>query len=105
MQIATGSLSFSKAKDAGPRTANTTIVFPQNVKILQAVACLTGFSAEYSDNDGKEFGKLVVELSCTTKENTVNVVGTYGLRDSGSEYDTDYQGTIYFAVLANEAPT
>ncbi len=103
MQIRIGILSFPKAKDIGPRTSSTTVVFDQDKRIVTATACLTGFSAEYSDFDGKEFGKLVAQLQCTILENTVTVVGTYGLRDSGERYDTNYQGTLYFVVIAEEA--
>jgi len=98
MQIRSGQLDFSKAKDTGPRTANTTVVFDKPVR--EAAACLTGFMSEYSDLDGKEFGKLTVQLASSITQNTVTVTATYGLRDSGERYDTNYNGSITFAVLA-----
>jgi hypothetical protein len=104
MQVRTGSLSFAKAKDIGPRTSSATVVFEQNRRISQAVACLTGFSSEFSDGDGHQFGKLDVQLTNTVFENTVTVTATYGLRDNGESYDNNYQGTVYYAVLADELP-
>jgi hypothetical protein len=98
MQIQFGQLDFSKAKDTGPRTANTTVVFEKDV--LEAAACLTGFISEFSDLDGKEFGKLSVDLSRSIDKNTVTVTATYGLRDAGERYDVNYGGRITFAVIA-----
>lgn len=102
MQIRNGKLDFSKAKDTGPRTANTTVVFDRPVR--EAAACLTGFISEYSDLDGHEFGKQTVELSSSITQNTVTVTATYGLRDAGERYDQNYGGSITFAVIAELQP-
>jgi hypothetical protein len=98
MQIKNGKLEFSKAKNTGPRTASTKVVFDNSVR--EAAACLTGFISEYSDLDGHEFGKQTVELSSSVFQNTVTVTATYGLRDGGEQYDQNYGGTISFAVIA-----
>jgi hypothetical protein len=98
MQIRTATLSFGKAKDIGPRTANVTLVFDRPVR--EAAACLTGFMSEYSDLDGHEFGKQTVELSSSINQNTVTVTATYGLRDAGERYDQNYGGSVNVAVLA-----
>lgn len=102
MQIRTGTLNFSKAKDEGPRTANITVVFDRSVR--EAAACLTGFISEYSDLNAHEFGKLTVQLSSSINQNTVTVTATYGLRDSGERYDQNYGGSVSFAVMAELDP-
>lgn len=98
MQIRNGKLDFSKAKNTGPRTAKATVEFDGPVR--EAAACLTGFTSEYSDLDGHEFGKQTVELSSSVFQNTVTVTATYGLRDAGEQYDQNYGGTIAFVVMA-----
>ena len=98
MQIQYRRFDFPPAKDTGPRTSSTTVVF--DLPVQAATACLTGFTAEYSDNDAHEFGKLTVELSSSIDKNTVTVTATYGLRDSGESYDQEYSGSISCAVIA-----
>ena len=98
MQIRNDSLSFGPLSGSGPRTAFTDITFSGS--LAQASAILTGMNVEYSPNGGDHhLGNLDVRLSSAINGSTVRVTASFGLRDWSGNWDDNYQGQIFFAVI------
>jgi hypothetical protein len=99
MQIATGSITFSPVSGLGPRTATQDVTFAAPVTV--ATAILTGMNVEYSHHDDHHLGNLQVGVSGAPLDSqTVRVTATYGLRDWSGNWDDDYAGQVFFAVIA-----
>jgi hypothetical protein len=99
LQIANGSITFSPLKGLGPRTATQDVTFPN--PITTATAILTGMDVEFSHNDDHHLGNLQVGITGTLLDpQTVRVTATYGLRDWSGNWDDDYDGQVFFAVIA-----
>src|SRR5215208_7895429 len=98
MEIRSGTLSFPKARDIGPRVGQTVFNFTNPVR--QAVAVLKGTSFGFSPRDDHHLGMVNARLSTSIDDDVVTVEGTFGVRDWSGEYDDDYEGTIQFLLLA-----
>jgi len=99
MEIANGSIMFSPMSGLGPRTATQDVSFSS--PITTAVTILTGMNVEFSHGDDHNLGNLQVGVIGTQIDpTTVRVTATYGLRDWSGNWDDDYDGTVFFAVVA-----
>jgi hypothetical protein len=98
MEVRTGTLSFLRARDIGPRTEPMTFNFSNPVR--QAVAGLAGTNFGFSPRDDHHLGLVNVRLSTSINNDVVTVEGTFGVRDWSGEYDDDYEGSIQFVLLA-----
>ena len=81
--------------------ATTSVTFPSAV--TQATAILTGFIAEFSNGDDHHLGQLDIQVlvppgGVNGTNVTVNV--TFGLRDWSGNWDDQYDGQIFFSVIA-----
>ncbi len=98
MEVRTGTLSFLRARDIGPRTEPMTFNFSNPVR--QAVAGLVGTNFGFSPRDDHHLGLVNVRLSTSINNDVVTVEGTFGVRDWSGEYDDDYEGSIQFVLMA-----
>jgi hypothetical protein len=95
MQVQQASLAFGPVSGSGPQVQSTTVSFTSPV--TQAVAILTGFTAEYSGNNDHHLGQLDVRVVVPAggiTGATVAVQVTYGLRDSDTNFDDEYDGQV-----------
>lgn len=100
MQVLPGSVAFGPVSGSGPQVQSTTVTFPSPV--TQAAAILTGFTAEYSGNNDHHLGQLDVQVIVPPggiTGATVTVQVTYGLRDSDTNFDDQYDGQVFFSVV------
>ncbi len=98
IQIRTGSITFGRMKGSGPRSDFRDVTFSSAV--TNATAILTGMSASFSPgDDDHHLGNLDVRLGTTVNGATVRVTATFGLRDWSGDWDDDYEGQIFFAVI------
>ena len=100
MQIVNSSQSFPNISGFGPQVNTATVVMP--AAVTQATAILTGFLAEYGNNDDHHLGQLDVQVAVPTggvngTAITVNI--TFGLRDWSGNWDDNYNGTVFFSVI------
>jgi hypothetical protein len=99
MQVVTDSISFSPLHGSGPRSSFKDIAFGANVS--QATVFLSGFTASFSHGNDHHLGNLNVQLtSSILSPNSVRVTATFGLRDWSGSWDDDYDGQIFFTVVA-----
>ncbi len=100
MQIVHDQAVFPSIKDAAQVPIEITVNFP--VAVTQAAAILTGFNAQYTRSDGDHhLGQLDVRLTTSPPQGTsVLVTVTFDLRDWSNNRDDQYEGTIWFAVVA-----
>jgi hypothetical protein len=85
----------------GPQVTSTSLTFPSAV--TQATAILTGFISEFSGGNDHHLGQLDVEVTVPqggVTGATVSVQVTYGLRDWSGNWDDQYDGEIFFSVIA-----
>ncbi len=101
MEIKTDSISFARFHGSGPRTSTKDITFSSNV--TQAIAILTGSDFGFSPRDDHHLGRVDIKVDANILGNTVSVTATFGVRDWSDNFDDDYEGTVYFAVLAETA--
>ncbi len=97
LEFITDSLDFERAKGSGPRIATKDIVF--DYPVIQATALLTGTDFRFSEDD-HHLGRVDVKVDATVSGNTVTVTATFGLRDWSGSWNDKYEGTVYFAVIA-----
>ena len=100
MQIANASQTFGPVSGTGPQQTTQTVTLPGVVS--SATAILTGFIAEFSHGDDHHLGQLDVQVQVppggVTGQN-VQVQVSYGLRDWSGNWDDQYDGTVFFAVV------
>lgn len=101
MQIQSASQPFPRLSGSGPQVVTATVTFPSTV--TQATAILTGFIAEFSPRDDHHLGQLDVQVTVPSggvngTNVTVNV--TFGLRDWSGDWDDNYDGQVFFSVIA-----
>jgi hypothetical protein len=60
----------------------------------------TGDSFGLSPYDGCHLGKVSIILDTSINADVVTVEATFGVRDWSDNFDDDYEGTVYFAVIA-----
>src|SRR5215204_2381499 len=101
MQVKSGSIEFERFHASGPRDKDGEVIF--DTPVTQATAILTGFDVAYSPREDHHLGNLEVRLDADIDRlapRRVNVVATYGLRDWTEEWDDDYEGEVFFTVVA-----
>ena len=101
MQIQNSSQDFGPVSGSGPQVSTATVTFPSSVS--QATAILTGFLVEYSGGNDHHLGQLDVQVTVPpggVNGATVSVTVTYGLRDWSGNWDDQYDGQIFFSVIA-----
>lgn len=98
MEIAKRTVWFEPLSGSGPRTQNTTVVFPRNV--ISATAAVAGYSAGFRHPSDRPFGQFEINTETTTDANTVGVTITFGLRDWSGDWDDQYTAAIEIIVLA-----
>ncbi len=101
MQIVNGSFNFGRFSNAGPQLGTTEVDMGANVS--QAAAFLSGFNVEFSNGDDHNFGLLDVQVRVPgggIAGSKVQVQVTYGLRDWSGDWDDEYDGQIFFTVVA-----
>jgi hypothetical protein len=98
MEIRSGTLSFPRARDIGPRTDHMSFVFASPVE--RAIAGLVGSTFGFSPRDDHHLGLVNLNVVASINANVVTVEGTFGVRDWSGEFDDDYEGTLQFVVLA-----
>lgn len=101
MQIQAGSQPFGPVSGNGPQVATATVTLP--AAATQATAILTGFVAEFSGGNDHHLGQLDVQVAVPAggvngTNVTVNV--TFGLRDWSGNWDDQYDGQVFFTVIA-----
>jgi hypothetical protein len=101
MLIQNSSVPFGRLSGSGPQFTTTSVTFPAAVS--QATAILTGFIAEFSNGDDHHLGQLDIQVivpagGVNGTNVTVNV--TFGLRDWSGNWDDQYDGQIFFSVIA-----
>jgi len=101
MEIRSDSVGFGRARGSGPRTGIKDVGFPRNV--TQATAVLTGADFGFSPRDDHHLGMVDLKVDANVLGTTVRVTATLGVRDWSDNWDDDYEGTVYFAVLAELA--
>lgn len=102
MEQRSGSLTFGRSDDPGPRTA--TQVFNFTAPVRQAVAVLAGTDFGFSRPDGDHhMGRVTTVLDLTVDDDVVTVEGSFGVRDWSEDWDDDYQGSMQFLLLAELA--
>jgi len=101
MLIQNSSTAFGRLSGSGPQVATTSVTFPSAV--TQATAILTGFIAEFSNGDDHHLGQLDIQVLVPpggVNGNNVTVNVTFGLRDWSGNWDDQYDGQIFFSVIA-----
>ena len=99
MEIKNGSINFGSFKGSGPRTSSSTVTFSKNIS--QATAIMTGFKAAFSPRNDHNLGSLDIRIRTDPPSGqTVNVTATFGLRDWSGEWDDNYEGQVFFSVIA-----
>jgi hypothetical protein len=101
MQTQSGSSTFGPFSGSGPRVTTTTVTFPSAV--TQATAILTGFVAEFSGGNDHHLGQLDIQVAVPSggiNGTNVSVNATFGLRDWSGDWDDQYDGEIFFSVIA-----
>ena len=97
LEFITDLLEFERAIGSGPRIATKDIVF--DYPVIQATALLTGTDFSFSGDD-HHLGRVDVKVDATVSGNTVTVTATFGVRDWSGSWDDNYEGIVYFAVIA-----
>jgi hypothetical protein len=99
LQITNTSQSFGPVSGTGPNSTIQTVTLPGPV--TQATAILTGFVVQFSHSDDHHLGQLDVQVQVAGVPSGANVPVrvVYGLRDWSGEWDDQYDGTIFFAVI------
>jgi hypothetical protein len=69
--------------------------------VRNAVAVITGWDVEFSNNDDHHFGRQIVAVGIVgeTEGTKLHVCIAYGLRDFSGDWDDKFEGDIRFAVL------
>jgi hypothetical protein len=100
LEIQRGSITFPRDKGTGPRSGTDDVNFSGPVTAPSAV--LTGVDYGFSQEDGDHhLGQVNLRVDAATLagSNDVRVTATFGVRDWSGDWDDDYEGTVYFAVL------
>ena len=103
MQVRHDSIVFPPDRGAGPRDASRIIRFREDFRSVASV--LTGFTASFYPHDADhdhELGSLNVRLDARRYDAAAAMVtATFGLRDWSGEWDDQYEGEVFFAVITD----
>lgn len=99
MEIQTGSITFARDKGNGPRSTVDDVTF--SGPVTDATVVMTGADYGFSqEDDDHHLGQVNLRLDGTILGADVRVTATFGVRDWSGNWDDDYEGTLYYAVLA-----
>jgi len=99
MEIRSGSIRFDRFRGSGPRTQSRDV--NMGITPRQSTVIMTGIRAAFSRSGGDHhLGNLEIRLASTASGSNVRVTATFGLRDWSFEWDDDYEGEVFFAVIA-----
>ena len=101
MQIQNNSVAFGATSGFGPQVTSTTVNFPSAV--TNAAALLTGFVVQFSGGNDHHLGQLNVQVTVPAggiSGTAVTIQVTYGLRDWSGNWDDNYDGQVFFTVVA-----
>jgi hypothetical protein len=100
MQTVASSITFGRFEGSGPRQATQDVTLPNPA--TSATAILTGFNVSFAPSEGDHhLGNLDVRLDADRLSDTaVRVTATFGLRDWSGNWDDQYEGQLFFAVVA-----
>lgn len=102
MEVRTGTISFNRHRNSGPRSDTAEVIF--SVPVTQAAAVLRGFDVGFSPRGDHHLGNLEVRLEASIDPlapQRVNVEAIFGLRDWSGDWDDNYEGEIHFTVVAS----
>jgi hypothetical protein len=101
LQVVNDSISFEAVHGSGPQVRTKDISFGVfNVTRANVVLTGTDFGSSQSDGD-HHLGTVNIKVdSNVVGNNTVRVTATLGVRDWSGNFDDDYGGNVYFAVIA-----
>lgn len=101
MQIVNDSINFPPSHGPGPQVQNKVVPFGV-FNVTRANVVLTGTDFGFSQSDGDHhLGQVNIKVDSTlVGNNQVQVTATLGVRDWSGNFDDDYEGTVYFAVIA-----
>lgn len=102
MEVRTGTISFNRHRNSGPRSDTAEVIFA--APVTQAAAMLRGFDVGFSPRDDHHLGNLEVRLEASIDPlapQRVNVEAIFGLRDWSGDWDDNYEGEIHFTVVAS----
>lgn len=100
MQIVNSSQAFPNISGFGPQVSTANVSMP--AAVTQATAILTGFLAEFGNNDDHHLGQIDVQVSVPpggVNGTSVTVNVSLGLRDWSGNWDDNYNGTVFFSVI------
>jgi hypothetical protein len=100
MQIVTNQANFGSLSGSGPQT--TVVAVDMGANVSKAVAILTGFNVEYSNQNDHHLGLLDVSVAVppgAISGSNVAVTISYGLRDWSGNWDDAYDGQVFFTVI------
>jgi hypothetical protein len=98
MEVRTGSIAFGRDHGVSPRTATQDENFAGNV--AQATAVLTGAEFGFSPRNDHHLGEVDIKVDANVLGTIVRVTASLGVRDWSGDVDDDYEGTVFYAVLA-----
>jgi hypothetical protein len=101
MYIKNGEIAFNRHRGSGPREETETVRFPGAIN--HAAAVLRGFDVGFAPREDRYLGNLDVRLEATVDGDAVGrvmVKAIFGLRDWSNEWDDEYEGKIFFSVIA-----
>lgn len=98
LQIKKGSFTFPKHRGSGP-LEQTEHISPFETNVKNAYAALQGTEYGFSPNDDHHLGRVTVKVRAEKRGNTVDVIGTFGVRDWSDDWDDNYEGTIDYLVF------
>jgi hypothetical protein len=101
MQIQSASISLSPISGSGPQTLSNTVTMQG--PITRATAILTGFLVEFSNGNDHHLGQMDVQVRIPAggiNGTQVQVQAVLGLRDWSGNWDDQYDGQVFFTVIA-----
>ncbi len=105
MEFASDKIPFPSKKEEFPRNLTREVLFTKNV--LRATVILTGSEFGFSPNQDRRLGRVVFNVAIispfTPPSPKVTVQATLGVRDWSGDVDDEYEGIVYFTVIAETA--
>jgi hypothetical protein len=100
LQIVNDSINFGPVHGSYPQVQTKDIGFGL-FNFTKAIVVLTGTDFGYSQSSGDHhLGTVTIKVDSTIVGNVVRVTATLGVRDWSGTIDDDYDGNVYFAVIA-----
>lgn len=102
MEFKPGEIKFEKAKGEFPRVKPKEFTFSTNVQ--RATVILTGADFGFSPREDRRMGQVVFSVALTGASGPKLIVSaTLGVRDWSGDVDDEYEGIVYFTIIAETA--